>query len=222
MSNISQAHNLVAYISGKTKALSNQRLASFSWKTAQNGIKRDSVAVSLPVINSDSIIDNIDLLIPHIRTMLESTQDNIIRAMLNNPEFAGMDLVSDEDINIAAVIDYLDNSNESGRLTKETVGNWFDSNVADSLMLALAAKLGVSDIVTDAQSKQIETIVGEFKGKVSGLAGGKTVYPVKLCESLKKVLALAPENDVIAGKFNNRLDKMIANSVTEINLFDAL
>ena len=220
------AHNVIAYESGKTKALAGQRLAVFTYKTSQDkeslwyGIKRPSKAVSLPAVHPEEVTRALPLLMPHIIAMCHGVQDKIMREKLD----ASSDLlhIAGVDINMDSILAYLDDSNESGRLTKETVATWFDGAIADNLMLALAERMGVSDTPTDAQSAQIERLVGEFKNKVAGLAGGKTSYEPKLCESIKKVVALAPAGDPLATRFTARLDKMIADSANSVSLLDAL
>lgn len=219
-------HNVVTYISGKTVAFTGQRLAVITYKTIKDkdhplcNVKRESKAVSLPVIEETEVTSNLAALMPHIKGMLYKAQDAIIREKLDSGNVTSIAIT---DVNLPAICEYLDNSNESGRLTKESVAAWFDGNVADTLMLALAEKMGVSDTPTDADSKRIEAIVSGFKDKISALAGGKTSYEPKMCESLKKCIALAPADDVLGARFTARLDKMIADSkANEAMLMDAL
>jgi hypothetical protein len=214
-------NTVVSYVSGVTKALSGQRLASFSWKTSkENGIKRESKAVSIPKLDETAIAAHLPLLMPHIVVMLEEVQNKIVREMLEAN--SGLLHLENSAIDMTAIVDYLEDSNESGRLTKESVGSWFDTTIADSLMLALAEKMGIeSEQVSDAQAKQIEALVGQFKVKISALAGGQTSYPIKLAQSLQKVIALAPENDLLACRFNQRLVKMIQSSDSD-SLINAL
>lgn len=220
------AHNVVKFESGTTKAFTGQRLCTVGYKTVSNkaspfyNIKRESKAVSLPCITDKAVTENIIALVPHIKAMLYKAQDCIVRERLDS----GKDVrhITNEEISMSAVLEYLDNSNESGRLTKESVGAWFDNSIADMLMLTLADKLGVSDTPTDTESKQIESIVEGFKDKISALAGGKTSYEPKLCESIKKCLNLAGEDDVMASRFIVRLDKMILDGSKSVSLMDVL
>lgn len=221
MSIIDQSnHNVIPYLSGVTKPFNGQRLITVTYKTVTDkssplcNIKRDSKAVSVPVILDHEIKSNIDALIPHIRGMIEGVQKSIVRELLD----AGSNVLSIayEDINIASCIEYLESSDESGRLTKESVGNWFDSSIADMLTVALAEKLGVSDTPTTAESDKVLAIIAAFKRDISALAGGKTNYPATTAKQLKKALDLAPDGDVIAARFTARLDKMIAVPVNDL------
>lgn len=217
-------HTVVAYESGKTKPLNGQRLASFSWKTSNDkdslwfGIKRPSKAVSVPHLTAAQITENMHALAPHLITYLESVQDKIIREMLESSD--NLLHVSQESIDVPAILEYLEDSNESGRLTKDTVKVWFKEKIADSLMVQLAEKLGVGDEPTSEDSAKIEKIVAAFEGKVASLAGGKTSYDAATAKQLQKCISLVPEGDVIADKFTVRLQRMI--DAPEVSLLDAL
>ncbi len=227
MSIIDNAGHTVVTHDGKNKAFAGQRLAKFSWKTNNvpghelYGIKRDSKCVSLPMIAGADIAANLAALTPAITSFLHGVQDKMVREMLE----VGNNVlhVTTESISIAAICEWLEGNDESGRLTKESVASWFDSEVSDNLAIALAAKLGVSEVPTDAESQKIMDVVAAFKGKISSLAGGKTSYEPKISRSLISALELAPSGDALASRFIGRLEKMIAASVADdALLMDAL
>lgn len=226
MSIISQAAHTVTNYDGKNKAFTGQRLAKFTWKTvtdknsAMYNIKRDSKCVSLPVVTGAEISSNLAALTPHITNFLHGVQDKIVREILES----GNDVrhVSNESISIAAICEYLDASDESGRLTKESVIGWFNDTLSDNLAVALSVKLGVSDVPTDAESAKILAVVGAFKDKIAALAGGKTAYAPQICTSLLSALELAPAGDVLAVRFTARLNKMIEDSKAGEELLLAL
>ncbi len=211
------AHSVVSYDPKSSKAFTGQRLAKFTWKTVQDktsamyNVKRDSKCVSLPVIGEQEIVGNIVVLVPAVQAYLHSVQDKMIREMLE----AGGNVVqvNSESINVAAIVEWLEQNDESGRITKESVGMWFDSTVAEQLAVVLADRLGVSEIPTNAESAKILATVEAFKGKIAALAGGKTAYEPKVCKSIISALELAGEGDVLAGRFKVRLNKMIADSI---------
>lgn len=221
----SAVNTVVSYSSGITKPFAGQRLASFNWKTGTDknslwfGIKRESKAVSLQVIAASEIESNLPSLIPHVRNLLIQTQDKIIREMLEKSD--SILHVSNSDISIASCIEFLDDSNESGRVTKLDVENWFDAEVSDNLMVSLAERLGVSEIPSANDSAKIEQMIAAFKSKVSSLAGGKTSYDPKVATQLLKAISLCKdENDSMKERFTVRLNKMI--NVVKDDLLDAL
>lgn len=218
-------HSVVTY-DGKNKPFTGQRLAKFSWKTVTDkaspmyNIKRDSKCVSLPVITGEVITSNIVALVPHVVTFLHGVQDKMIREMLESGN--SISTVRSESIDIAAICEWLEGNDESGRLTKETVTVWFKENVEEMLTVALADKLGVSETPTQAESDRIIATVEVFRNKVAALAGGKTSYEPKVCKSLISALELAPAGDALASRFTSRLNKMIADSIANEELLFAL
>ncbi len=218
------AHSIVAYDPKSTKAMTGQRLSKVTFKTVTDkdsplcGIKRESKCVSLPPLKSEEIVSNVQVLAPAIVEYLHGIQDKIVRERVE----ANAAHITMEEVSIAACIDWLESNNESGRLTKESVGVWFTENVETELAVTLADKLGVTGVPTDAENKQIMAVVGTFKDKISSLAGGKTVFAPNMCETLIKALAFAPEGDALKSRFTVRLQKMIDESKQGVNLMDLL
>lgn len=217
-------HSVVSYDPKASKPFAGQRLSKVTYKTITDkdnplcGIKRESKCVSIPLVAVSDVITNVTALAPAIAEYLQTVQDKIVREKID----AGSANIAMADISIAGCIEWLESNNESGRLTKESVGQWFDAEISDSLAIVLAEKLGVTGVPTDNESAQVMKVLSTFKDKISGLAGGKTSYEIKLCESLKKVLALAPAGDILATRFDARLDKMIKDNSTSVDILDLL
>lgn len=217
MSNISNVHNIKPYVIGVTKAFSNQRLATVTYKTdKETGIKPESVCVSVPLITQDDVIDKIEMFVPHIIAMIERTQDKIIR----NAHESKCVNVSDDELSVTSVLDYLSEENTGGRITKDIANAWFDSVIADPLALALASRLGVSEEPTQEQSERIELMLNDFKTNITALSAGNTKHSPDICAVLKKAIAFAPQDDVIGTKFNARLDVMMKK--VSVSIADAL
>ena len=225
MSNIDNLnHSVVAFDPKKSKPFTGQRLSKVSYKTISDktnplyGIKRESKCVSIPLVSAEEVRNNMVALTPHIVEFLMGVQDKIVREAVDN----GSLNIAMESISIGACIGYLEENNESGRLTKESVSAWFNEQIQDNLAMVLMEKLGVSETPTANESAQVMKVIDTFRDKVSGLAGGKTSYEVKLCESLKKCLVLAPAGDVLATRFIARLDGMIEKASQSVDLIDLL
>lgn len=217
-------HSVVAFNPKTSKPFPGQRLSKVSYKTITDkdnplcGIKRESQCVSIPMIANADIENNIQALVPHINEYLMGVQDKIVREKVDG----GSKHIAMSDINISAIVEYLESNNESGRLTKESVAKWFDENIQDNLAVVLAEKLGVSETPSDKESAQIMAVITTFKDKVSSLAGGKTSYEPKMCDSLIKCLELAPAGDALSIRFVNRLNKMKMDASSNIDLIDLL
>jgi hypothetical protein len=218
------AHSVVSYDPKASKPFTGQRLAKVTYKTVTDknselyGIKRESKCVSIPLIPTESVVNNITALAPYVVEYLHSVQDKIIRERVD----ANAAHITQEEISIPAIIDWLDTNNESGRLTKESVAAWFNENVAESLAVTLASSMGVSEVPSNEESERILAVVEAFKNKVASLAGGKTSYEPKVCKSLLKALDLAPAGDVLATRFSARLQKMINEYKNDDDLLAAL
>lgn len=220
MSVFTGSHPVVSYVSGVTVPVGpSQRLSKVLFKLdRETKVKRQNMAVSIPVISSDAILDAIDVLIPHFRGYLEGVQDSIVREIV----VAGSGMVSDDDISMAAILEYLESSNESGRMTKESIGAWFSASMEVSLAAAFAEKLGVSEIPTDAESEKVMAAVSSYGSKFQMLAGGKTSFDpavaVKLLGAMDSCgIGSDCSDGGIGAKFRVRLNKMVvAPSVEEL------
>lgn len=219
MSVLSSDHTMVQFESGKSKAYEGQRLSQITFKTVTDGngvkTKRDSMCVSIPVLEVSQ--GHFDALKGHITAMVHKAQDGIVREMVLN----GKTSVNDSQIDFNAVLEYLDSESEGTRLTKEDVVAWFDKDLADSLRLVFADKLGVSDSPTEQETKHVEQKVNQYRECYAALAGGKKMYEKPVATMLYKTLdKYCGEDDVIAVRFSGRLQKMVA--AEELSLVDAL
>lgn len=220
MSTISNVHNIIAYTTGVTKPFSGQRLSTCTYKTDKvSGIKPDSVCVSIPQVASAAVVASINEFIPHIIALCERTQDAIIRSVHE----AKRTQVSDDELSVNAILAYLEEDSAGGaggRIKKEDAAKWFDQVIADPLALALAQRLGASTDPTAEQSDKIESLLIDFKDKVSSLTAGNVKHSPDVIAVLRKAIAFAPDDDVIAGKFIARLD-VLARKVS-VSIADSL
>jgi hypothetical protein len=213
-------HSVVSYDPKVTKAFEGQRLSKVQYKTVSNkddpmfGIKRPSMCVSIPMVKTEDVIANAQVLASHVVVMLHGVQDKMIKERIE----AGAKSIGNEEISIGSILEWLEVNNDSGRITKESVASWFASEIADNLMVVLADKMGIGeDGGTREQVEQVEKAVKAFEGR-------KTSYEPKVAEGLKKCLRLANEgeSDVMAQRFMARLDKMIESAKENENMIDLL
>lgn len=214
MSNVSTAHSVHPFVAGKSEALTGQRLAKVGYKsTAKNPAKFPSVCASIPFIGDNAIIDNVPALVSHIRAMLESAQDGIIRSLYESSD-GSLTSIGDDDISIAACINFLEADAQGSRLTKEYIGAWFDSNVRDNLTVIFAEKLGFikanddNPSLTEMQEFTIDKHLNGYRDLFSSLAGGKTILQPKQVDGLNKALILCAVEDDTSRKLKARLEAM--------------
>lgn len=221
MSIIGENHTFAPFTSGKSVAFAGQRLSQITFKTVTDGegnkTKRDSVCVSIPVLDVSQ--NEMNAMKGHIVAMVHKAQDGIIREMV----LAGHTSVATEQVNFASVLEYLDSESEGTRLTKEDVVAWFDSTngLADSLRVVFADKLGLSDVPSEGETKRLEQMVTQYRECYASLAGGKKMFEKPIAEKLGKTLEkYCGSEDAIAGRFIGRLNKMVSAEV--VDLVDAL
>lgn len=190
-----------------TKPAEGFRNVFARWKTnKETNIKPDTKAVCVACITDGLIKENLTVLLPFFRSYLESVQDAIFKAMLE--ESYSKAFVVAEEIGIPAIVDFLNTSSESGRMTKESVGIWFDSAITENLMVILANKWGISDNPSKEEEARVFAVVKAYREKVSSLAGTKTHFNTKEKAQILKCLELAKEDDFLAKKFIQRVQGM--------------
>lgn len=217
MSTISNTHNISPYISGTTKPFTGQRLATVTYKVnKETKLKPDSVCASIPQIQKEEVQDYIHRFMPHIIKLAEKAQDGIIRAIHES----GASVVQSSAISMESILEYMEQESTGGRLTKVQVSEWFTNAIEEDLGVALAMRLGISDVPSDEEEERITKMVEQFKEGISALTSGATKYAPDMCVQLKKALAFAPQDDAIAQKFIARLDTM--QNKVPVSIFDAL
>ena len=215
MSIISTRHNINPFVSGKSEALTGQRLSRIGYKSTKNNpAKYPSVCVSVPHINPADITANINSLMPYIGNMLETAQDGIIRSLFESSHGTKQS-ISDEDISILACIGYLESESNGGRLTKEYLELWFDSNIAENLSVVIADKLGF-DMSTEAQMETITKHLNGYKGLIASLSGGKTILQPNQISACKRALEIASIDDDTSAKLTARLNNMVPKKMEEL------
>ena len=214
MSNVSNVHDIVPFVAGKTAPLSGQRLAKVGYKsTKQNPAKFANVAVSVPHFTPEQVQENYKALLPYIGNMLESAQDKVIRSLYEGKEGA-LQIVQDHEISIPAIISFLESEAAGDRLKKADIESWFDRVCKDNVYVLLAEKLGFTEPNED-QDKVINKHVAVYKDILSMLAGGKTLLTPVQIKSCQTVIDASSDDSGIGEKLSARLKVMATPKVTE-------
>jgi len=207
MSLISNRHNVNLFISGKSAALTGQRLSKVGYKnTEKAGAKYPSICVSVPQIPDSDIQDHVSRLIPYIKDLLGNVQDNIIRSLYESSE-GKLSSISDSEISVSACINYLESESTGGRLSKEYVEFWFDTNMSEALTVLIADKLGF-DLSTPDQEKKVSDSVKIYKELISSLTGNKTILTPEQIKACKRAIEICEIDDDVSRKLGEKLIKM--------------
>ena len=214
MSVISDRHQFVTYVatgSNKTTAFTGQRLSVVRFKKGKDGKKAmDSQAVSVPAVTlTDADMSD---LVTHINAWFASQQDEIIRDLC----IEGKKEVCDDDISVAAVKTYLTQQAAGERLNGDAIRAWFDSELADLMLVAFAEKLEIGDSPSDEQAKRLEQMVNVYRDKFASMAGGRTMFDAATRAKLAKALELADCSEGIGQKLAAKIKAMSEVSVEEM------
>lgn len=210
MSNLFNVHAVTSYQAGKTKALDGQRLSKVTYKTdKETGLKADSKAVSIPAIVWSDIESQVPVIKDHILDLVLKAQDGIVRKLVES----GKDSITSESINIPAIIAAMLEESTGGRLTGETIREWFQESIKDSLLIAFASKLGIPDDAapTVEQSEKLAKILKGYEDSFAKLASGAASFNDTQKSNLIKAIELSgldSSDDILASKFIARLSKV--------------
>lgn len=221
MSVISNRHSVVLFTAGTSTALTGQRLAKVGYKSTKNTpAKFKSVCASIPsaTLTDEQCVRMKD----QVTELFHAAQDNIFKSLYESSN-GKLEAITDEDISFEAVLGYLEAESTGGRLTKESVVDWFNTHAAETTMALLAEKLGYSDELTQEQMDTIEKHTNGYREVFASLSGGKTMLQPKQINGLRKVLGMieSPETDVQM-KLVKRLDVMEKSLIAQTALADIL
>lgn len=213
---ISNRHPVNQFVAGKSEPMSDQRLARVGYKsTTKNPAKFPSVCASVPYIE-EFTEDQFKRLQPYIVQMLENAQDGIFRSMYESSD-GTLEALGDDDISVDSCISFLEAESTGGRLTKEYLQGWFDSQMAGNLTVVIAEKLGFGGDSgpNEDQMVTIEKYLSGYRGMVVSLAGGKAMFQEPQIRGLLKAMEIVSVEDDTSVKLVNRLKGMLVKPKIE-------
>lgn len=164
MSVVSNTHSFVK-LERNTAPLHGQRLSRLIAKADRNGKYpssnlMESLAVSVPVVSDEEIVEVIDTLLPHLKGWIAGVQDSIIR------EFRiehGRNEIPGEVFSVAACVAWLDENAKGDRVTKEYLAEWFSENYAESCAAWIQSIApGISDDLCEAKVNVMRDMISAW------------------------------------------------------------
>jgi hypothetical protein len=219
MSNVSNVHGIAPFTSGKSVALTGQRLTRISFKQTEKMkaagiVALPSVCASVPTLTVDALTPYTAELMPHLLALVEKTQDEIIRTKVETSKGQATS-VHDDEISVSACIAYLNAESAGSRLSGETIGAWFDSMLNDSLTVVIAEKLGF-ELSTPEQIATVEKHVKNHRDVLMMLAGKNVILAPRQESAIRNMLALCmDDDDTMAKKLNARFVALTAKPEVE-------
>jgi hypothetical protein len=190
---IGNRHTVTLFVSGKSEALPEQRLAKVGYKLTQKmkdaGIKEvlPSVCASIPQIKPEELKDHYEALAPFMISMLEETQNSIVRASYEACKGVLPLSVSDEELSVGACIGFL----SAAQFTDaECLSKWFKECVEDNLTVVACESLSCDD-PEDARVQQQVSIRRDY---LAGLTAEKVFYTPNQIRVVRRMLELASES----------------------------
>lgn len=172
--------------------------------------KHENSIVRIPTshISAEVVTDNIEALMPHIISMLQTVEDAEIKEIHKKGQLN----VFVDGLSIGNLIDKLDASNESARMNGEQISKWFGEIIAPRLSEVIADKLGWSleELAMDSlKQAKVENILESYCKRFVSLASPKASIKEIDREAMKRAISLAEASlDLVASRFITRLDKM--------------
>lgn len=205
-----QEQTSLGYTASKLEDLSKKeipqgfRLARIIRKNTKETPNAVSQAVFVPApIDSAAWMGN-QVIAEAVQNYMQGLQDKCIRAVLDS----GRNIITDTDISMDAVASYLEENDETlGRLSKDSITEWYNKEVSDTLTLAFADKLGIGDNPTDAETKKLDQLNNQYLACFQKLAGKNLsgALPDNVVANLEKALDMIP-----ASGFGERMRNQLA------------
>jgi hypothetical protein len=223
MSNVSDRHTIET-LDKKSKALTGQRLARIIAKADKNGMYQSanltvSKCVSIPKLTiADFTPDHINALMPHLVSMIQDRQDDVIRDKIITE---GITSIADADISIDACIKFMESNAGSGRLSTEYLQEWFTEVYADASYEFIGALCKFGDDpnqYTEDQLNVIEQKSNVLRDMFAGFASGKYMPDMPKCKAMLKFGEFVGADNQDArmqsyiARAQKQLDKLIAET----------
>lgn len=163
--------------------------------------KHANRCVSIPCIN---VMIQPDSIKEALQDKFNDLQDAVIKEFVIAALDAGLQdssgklkpiVISDEQISLEACAKFHAASN-TGKLSKDVLNEWFTSDLADNLMVKLAAAMKLPAEPTAAQLAALEAGTAEYKAMFAGLAAPKATLPIALAKQLNAALKLATDSRI--------------------------
>jgi hypothetical protein len=212
MSTISNRHSIEAFTS-TSKALTGQRLIKVGYKGADKF--SDSICMSVPKLSEEvkaALKSSPEQFFSVVQSALEQAQHGILKALWESSG-ATLQSVGDDEISIQSCLAFLSCSGESvGRLTKEVVKNWFETDMKANLMVILSEKLQ-----KDQEDEKVLQVTRGYAGLFESCAAPVISLTVPQLENLQFALEYA-DNSPVTEKLKARIADKLKEKAEEVEL----
>jgi hypothetical protein len=225
MSVISNRHNVFTFVAGKSDALTGQRVCKAGFKQTDKMTKAGVKALT-PIYASIPELDILSAEVlaefePHVRGLIADTQDKILSSMYVAGKIKVGDSISDEDIGIDSVLEFLNATGE--KITEERIAAWYAADGMAEIVqvytmerLATVGKINADQEFTDLEVKMqniITATVGKYSQVFASLAGKFTKLSEVEGKLVLELLGLLEPVDTIGKRLTTKVTKMMQPKV---------
>lgn len=173
----------------------------------QKSSKQASSYVRIPCkhLTEELLAARMSELTPYLLNYLQEVESQMIK----DEHKQGLLSCYVDALSLDKIIEKLEASEAGARLNKEKIEAWFASDLAESLTVRFAEKLGISENPSEEQLAKLEMILAAYKKKFSSLASGKTFIKEEDCTNMISVIEFCEaDKSLIGSRFIARLGKM--------------
>lgn len=190
------------------------RTVVFWWKTSKKTGKMLSPKryAHIPVLGIPGLVDDKSQLAIFFRSSIEDAQDGYLKSIIEGSIENGKTVTefSDSQLVLGSMLnDFYQARKTGGRLDGDTIEEWFISDMAEVMMLAVQTKM------PDATDEKVITIVEGYRDKYKKLASGAVKYPVVVAQNLLDNIKRVTTESVVRSKLIARLETMTKEVTAE-------
>ncbi len=212
MSVIGNVHSFVK-LDKDSKPAMGQRLVRLIAKGANKSPNlAESLAVSIPRVSQDDVVNVIDRLLPHIVGMVQDAQDKIVREWRIEHGRNDLDAAV---LSMDSVIEYLDATAAGDRMSTEYLQQWFTEEYKDAAMEYIANAMKV-DVVNGEYPEAVEQKCNILRDMFAGFSSPKYSPPIPKLKAMIAFAASVSEVDGRMGAMTAKARRMLQRKEAEL------
>ena len=187
-------------------------------KTGKKAGENSYVRIPASHLDESIVAERIKELAPYIVSYLQGVEDLSIKQLHKDKATQ----VFSEYLSMDKIIEALEKSTESTRLTKETLKAWFASDIQASLELHIGGILKIEEVQDDeivlaGLLAKMDTIVEAFSAKFQLLASPKVSMKEKDITQLLGLISKAGKDESGTGyRLRTKLEKMLVEATNTL------
>jgi hypothetical protein len=153
---------------------------------------KSGIAIQLPEV-SESVLSLV-FSHPDGKAFITDAIDSV-RSKIASAIYAKGEVITSDKIGIDSILAMMKQASENQRMTKDAIGNWFDSDLLPLLQDAIKAKLaGIS-------ADKLEKFAAGYRADFQSLASRNVIMSEEIKTKLTKAIALLPDDyDSVIGE----------------------